>query len=85
MFFEQFEDFAGFGMAAQRFFGEEGFAVDFEFKGALTAGDEGELFDDVLIVRQDVGRRPDGAFAVVSRHTVFESDLVFRHVDLHWV
>ena len=85
LLFEQVEDFAGFGVAAQGFLGEEGFAVYLEFKCALAAGDEGEFFDDVLVVGQDVGRRPDGTFAVVSRHTVFEGDFVFRHVDLRWV
>lgn len=85
LFFEPVEDFAGFGVAAQGFLGEEGFAVDFEFKGALGAGDEGETVDDMLIIGQDIGRRPDGAFTVVSRYAVFEGDFVFRHVDLHCV
>lgn len=85
LFFEQVEDFAGFGMAANGFLGVEGLAVDFEFKGAFAAGDEGVAFDDVLIMGKDIGRRPDGSLGVVSRDAVFEGDFVFCHVDLRWV
>ena len=48
--------------------------VDAHFKRAFAAGDEGEGFDDVLVVFHDVGCRTDSALDVVSRDAVFNGD-----------
>ena len=52
-------------------FGVEQFVVDFEFKGSLAAGDEGEAFDDVLVIAENIVRHTGGARPVISGHAVF--------------
>jgi hypothetical protein len=77
-FLEERQDFAWFGVALlQSVFGIEQIAVDGELKRSFAAGDEGECFDHVLVMAQNLIRHTDGAFPVVSRHAIFKGDCVF--------
>lgn len=58
-------------------FGVQQFVVDFEFEGSFTAGDEGEAFDDVLVIPENIVRHTGGACPVVSGYAVFQGDDVF--------
>jgi hypothetical protein len=58
-------------VAAQFLLGIEELVINPELKRAFGAGYEGEAFDKMLIVLEDVIRRTDGSFAIVSRHAVF--------------
>ncbi len=84
MLSEQGQDLAGFGMPAQRLLGEEQLAIGPEVEDPAGAGDEGEGFDHVLVITQNICRRTDGSVEVVSRYAVFEAEAVFFVHDDLW-
>ena len=45
--------------------------VDFEFKGSFGTGNEGEAFDNVLIIPENIIRHTGGARPIVSGYAVF--------------
>jgi hypothetical protein len=51
--------------------------IDAELKCPSAAGDKSETFDKVLIGLEDIIRRTDGPFAIVSRYAVFKSNDMF--------
>ena len=61
-------------MPAQLFFRIDQFVVDTHLKRPFRACDQGERFDDVLIIFHQVGCRPDSSLDIVSRHTIFNED-----------
>jgi hypothetical protein len=69
-FLKQGQDFAGFGMTAHLFLGEEHLAIYFDVKNPFHACHQGKIVNDVLVILEQIGRRPDGSIAVVSRYTV---------------
>lgn len=64
------QNFTRLGVAAFRFLRVQLFAIDHHFKSAFAASDEGQFLYNVLIMGQNVIRRTDGSFAVVSRNTI---------------
>jgi hypothetical protein len=80
--FEQSQDLTWLRMATQFFLGVKKFAINFELEGSLSAHDEPVIFNDMLIVGYNVVRHTDGSCGIVSRHAVFERDVIFFHVDL---
>jgi hypothetical protein len=57
-------------------------AIYVEFKGSLAAHDKNVIFDYVLVIADYLIRHTDGARGIVSRHAVFEGNIVFSHKGL---
>lgn len=74
---EHGQDFAWLRVPAKRLLREEQCIVDPKIEDAARSGDEGEGFDQVLVVAQNICRRTDGPFQVVSGYAVFEGEAVF--------
>lgn len=53
-----------------RLLGKHEIVVNPELKGAPGAGDQIQIFDDVLIITQQFVRHTDGARCVISRDTI---------------
>lgn len=67
-------------MAAEFLLRKKNLAVDDQFERAACTGYERERLDDMLVVTQNIGRRTDGPFCVVSGNAVFErDDVVLLH------
>jgi hypothetical protein len=75
-FLKQGQDFAGFCMTADCFLGEEHLTIHFDIKNPFCAHNQGEVVDNVLVILEQIGRRPDGPFAVVSRYAVGQRNIV---------
>ena len=69
-FFEQGQHFTGLSMTAYFFLRKKHFAIYFDIKNTLTACYNGKGVNNVLIILEQIGRRPDGSFTVVSRYTI---------------
>ena len=79
-FFKQFQHLPGFSMAAKLLLGIKQLIVHLELKCPLGSGNKRKLFNDVLVVAQNIIRHTDGACRVVSRHAIFEGNrIVFFH------
>lgn len=61
-------------MAAQLFFGEDQFAIEFHFKDAAGGGDEGERLKLEFKFFEQLGRQTGGAVSVVSNCAVGEGE-----------
>lgn len=61
-------------MAAQLFFGEEEFAIQFHFEDAARGRDEGEGLKIELEIFEQFVRQTDGALGVVSNSAVGEGE-----------
>lgn len=75
-FLKQGQDFTGFCMTADFFLGKEHLAIYFHVKNPFGTHNQGKVVDDVLVILEQIGRRPDGSIAVVSRYTVGQSNVV---------
>lgn len=76
-FLKQVQHFPRLGVPAECFFGKNAFPINFDVKNPFGAGNKRELVNNVLIIAENVFRHTDGARTVVSRHAVFEADIVF--------
>jgi hypothetical protein len=75
-FLKQSQELAGFCMTADRFLGEEHLTIHFDIKDPFAAHNQGKVVNNVLVILEQIGRRPDGTFAVVSRYTVGQRNVV---------
>lgn len=74
---EKLQDFAGVGVPAALLFRVERFIIDQDFKGTFAAGFDDKIANDVLVVGEKVLNRTHGAGTVVSRHAVFNGNVIF--------
>jgi hypothetical protein len=63
-------------MSADCFLGKEHLAIYFDIKDPFGTHHQGKVVNDVLVILEQIGRRPDGTFAVVSRYTVGQRNIV---------
>ena len=64
-------------MTPQLLLGVEQLIVHFELKCPFTTGNKCKLFDDVLVIAQNIIRHTDGTRCIVSRHAIFKRNCVF--------
>ena len=63
-------------MTAHLFFREDHLAVNFDIKDSFDACYQSKVVDNVLVILEQIGRRPDGFFTVVSRYTVGQRNVI---------
>ena len=71
MFFEQAKDLARLRVSTNFLLGVQEFPVNSELECPFGAHEERIVFNDMLIIGQNVVRHTDGALGIVSRHTIF--------------
>jgi hypothetical protein len=58
-------------------FRKQQITINLQVKDAFCTCDEGEGFNYVLVVREDIIRRTDGSFGIVSRNAIFKCYDIF--------
>lgn len=78
---EQLEHLSGFGVAANFLLGKDQLIVHGDVKDPFASTSNGQRFDDMLIIGQQVLCRAHGAVRIVSSDAVIDHDFVHSNLQ----